>query len=274
MARRKNAPDLVKVKCSVADRLREIRTELYGERGGPELARQLNLPVRTWYNYEAGVTVPAEVILRLIELTSVEATWLLHGSDPKFRRDAVGSSLGQPGASVQSVLRTALKQLERGEIPLRETPRLSSVVSQESVEEIAKGTDKHIVLVGVDDSFHEPLTSDAGPRFIAARREWQAAESDRRCLLVPDDAMAPLVARGAYVAYTDQDRPLLELENRLVVVWRSGYSPIVRWFQLAGRLALLRAENAATNPPSELIEIDGSIDPARFRAVSWISTPR
>ena len=41
MARRKNAPDLVKVKCSVADRFRELRTELYGARGGPELARKI-----------------------------------------------------------------------------------------------------------------------------------------------------------------------------------------------------------------------------------------
>ncbi len=72
MARRKDAPDVVKVKCCVAERLRELRLELVGERGGPELARRLGLPVRTWYNYEAGVTVPAEVILRLIELTQVE----------------------------------------------------------------------------------------------------------------------------------------------------------------------------------------------------------
>ena len=43
------------------------------------MARRLGIPVRTWYNYEGGVTVPAEVILKIIELTSVEAGWLLHG---------------------------------------------------------------------------------------------------------------------------------------------------------------------------------------------------
>ena len=37
------------------------------------MARRLGIPVRTWYNYEGGVTVPAEVILKIIELTSVEA---------------------------------------------------------------------------------------------------------------------------------------------------------------------------------------------------------
>src|ERR1700757_2882296 len=88
MARRKTLPDLVKTKYSLAERLSRLRAELFGDRGGPELARQLGLPVRTWYNYEAGVTVPAEVILKLIELTSVEPMWLLHGKGPKFRAQA------------------------------------------------------------------------------------------------------------------------------------------------------------------------------------------
>jgi hypothetical protein len=120
MARRKNAPDLIMIKCGVAERLRELRIELFGDRGGPELARRLGLPVRTWYNYEAGVTVPAEVVLRVIELTAVEATWLLHGTTPKYRQlePVQGTAL----SSVETLLRAALQRLERGEIPLRETP--------------------------------------------------------------------------------------------------------------------------------------------------------
>ena len=66
MARRKTLPESVRTKYSLAERLSALRAELYGERGGPELARQLGLPVRTWYNYESGVTVPAEVILRIV----------------------------------------------------------------------------------------------------------------------------------------------------------------------------------------------------------------
>ena len=54
------------------------------------MARRLAIPVRTWYNYEGGVTVPAEVVLKIIELTSVEPSWLLHGKGPKFRH--TGSS--------------------------------------------------------------------------------------------------------------------------------------------------------------------------------------
>ncbi len=85
MARRKTLPESVRAKLQLAERLTSLRSELFGERGGPEMARRLAIPVRTWYNYEGGVTVPAEVILKIIELTSVEAVWLLHGEGPKFR---------------------------------------------------------------------------------------------------------------------------------------------------------------------------------------------
>src|SRR4051795_4593594 len=90
MARRKTLPVSVQAKFSLAERLRLLRSELYGERGGPELARRLGLPIRTWYNYESGVPVPAEVVLKIIELTSVEPIWLLHGQGPKYRQGAPG----------------------------------------------------------------------------------------------------------------------------------------------------------------------------------------
>lgn len=276
MARRKNAPDLVKVKCSVSERLREIRLERFGERGGPELARQLGLPVRTWYNYEAGVTVPAEVVLKLIELTSVEASWLLNGVEPKFRDGSTAGRAASPSgaASVVSLLRSALQRLERGEIPLREMAQSQRELSNHDIDQIGTGNDSNLVLVHVENSDHEPLTLDAGPRFIAARREWHAAESDHRCLLVSDDAMAPLVSPGAYVAYSARDGSTEGLDGKLVVAWISDEPPIVRWFQNAGRLALLRSENPQANPLNRLIEIDEPAAPCRFRVVSWISTPR
>src|SRR5579875_677267 len=114
MARRKTLPESVRAKLALAERLASLRAELFGERGGPEMARRLGIPVRTWYNYEAGVTVPAEVILKIIELTSIEPSWLLHGKGPKFRqgsperRDAGVS----PSMTVGALLRTALQLLE------------------------------------------------------------------------------------------------------------------------------------------------------------------
>ncbi len=270
MARRKNAPDVVKVKCGVAERLRDLRVELVGERGGPELARRLGLPVRTWYNYEAGVTVPAEVVLRLIELTQVEATWLLHGRGPRFRKAAPG---GDAPSSVESVLRAALDRLERGEIPLRESSRRAIAAANGDGVPRPGSSETDLILVDVD-SGREPLTPSCGPRFIAARREWQEAEREQRCLRVEDDAMAPLVASGAYVAYNDNPAPLDQLDARLVVAWIGDEPPIVRWFQFVGHYVMLRAESAEAYPLTRLVDVTDAKADFRFRAVSWISTPR
>jgi hypothetical protein len=60
-------------------RVREVRRELYGEGGAPVLAEALGLSVRTWQDFEMGVTIPATVILRFIDLTGVDPSWLLTG---------------------------------------------------------------------------------------------------------------------------------------------------------------------------------------------------
>ena len=41
---------------------------LRGATGSPSLAEELNVPVQTWLNYEQGVTLPADVFLRFLEL--------------------------------------------------------------------------------------------------------------------------------------------------------------------------------------------------------------
>jgi hypothetical protein len=65
-------------------RVRQIRVELYGENGGPMLAEALNVPFRTWANYEAGVAMPALVMLRFIVLTGACPHWLLTGEPPQY----------------------------------------------------------------------------------------------------------------------------------------------------------------------------------------------
>src|SRR3954447_13520192 len=111
MARRKNLPESVRVKYRLSERLRSIRTELFGDRGGSEMARRLGIPVRTWYNYEAGVTVPAEILLKFIELTGVDPLWLLHGHGSKSRGWRGPADREAPG-SVEDLLRAALERLE------------------------------------------------------------------------------------------------------------------------------------------------------------------
>jgi hypothetical protein len=72
-------------KAAIAGRLRHIRIELFGEDGEQEVADQIGIPSRTWFNYEAGVTIPGEVLLQFLEITGVEPIWLLCGTGPKYR---------------------------------------------------------------------------------------------------------------------------------------------------------------------------------------------
>ena len=62
--------------------------EMFGEDGAVEVARRLMIPAGTWHNYERGVTVPAEVILRFIDVTSVDPRWLLFGLGEKYRNES------------------------------------------------------------------------------------------------------------------------------------------------------------------------------------------
>src|SRR5690242_10276112 len=85
MARAKTAPARVNERHRLAARLREIRVEVMGDTGGPEMARRLGVPPRSWYNYEIGVTVPAEVLLRFLDVTGADPRWLLTGEGERFR---------------------------------------------------------------------------------------------------------------------------------------------------------------------------------------------
>ena len=77
-------------KPAIAARLRSIREELYGEDGAGEMAGLLGLPVRTWLNYEDGITIPGDVLLRYMRATGIEPGWLLDGSGTKYRALAPG----------------------------------------------------------------------------------------------------------------------------------------------------------------------------------------
>jgi hypothetical protein len=74
-----------RLKAAVGQRLGEVRHEKYGAAGAPLLAITLGVPLRTWLNYEAGITIPGEVLLRFIETARVDAHWLLTGEGPRYR---------------------------------------------------------------------------------------------------------------------------------------------------------------------------------------------
>ena len=277
MARRKNAPESVRLKQSLSERLRELRTEFFGERGGPDMARTLGILVRTWYNYESGVTVPAEIILQVVELTSVEPVWLLRGEGPKFRpnHSQPGPGAGLQNSSIASLLRTALERLEAKEkVDQEETDQSFAVASPivARLEEWEPGQDgSNLVFVGGGEPAGDrAITPEDGHQYLAARKEWLAARQDLRHLRVNDEAMAPIIGQGAHVTYAEAESASVSLHDKLVVTWVE-VRPVVRWFQHCGRFALLRAENLAVNPTSTLIELGD--EEQQFHRVLWICTP-
>ncbi len=284
MARRKTLPESVRAKLALAERLAQLRAELYGDRGGPEMARRLGIPVRTWYNYEGGVTVPAEVILKIIELTAVEAVWLLHGEGPKFRSarpDRLPSG-GTSSVTIGALLRTALQLLEEKSDRNRSAAVEDCTEGSIAVNRLAHEVDlpraaaDHRSFGELTDatSVNEPAGPevDAGARLTDSRRDWLAAQRENRCVFVSGDAMVPIVADGASVAYAKEEEDVLQLDGKLVVAWLDN-QPVVRWFQQCGRYALLRAQNPGTVPQQVLVDLEDSKHKPRFRRVLWVNTP-
>ena len=83
MERSSSPGNLRVLKQGLARRVREIR-EAFDSEDGKCLAARLGLPPRTWWNYEAGCTMPATVLLELIELTGAHPHWLLTGEGEPY----------------------------------------------------------------------------------------------------------------------------------------------------------------------------------------------
>jgi hypothetical protein len=210
------------------------------------MARRLEIPVRTWYNYEGGVTVPAEVILKIIELTSVEPAWLLHGKGPKTRQPRLDQReiSAKSSTTVGALLRTALQLLESEGSRDEPNEKLLNAASQPALD-FLEGT--------------------------PARKEWLEAQQENRCIQVRGNAMAPILADGACVAYSKYEEDSRQLDGKLVVVWLDD-DPAIRWFSHCGKYALLRAENPETVPQQQLINIETAGEKTRVRRVLWIDT--
>ncbi len=259
---------------ALAERLGVLRLELFGDRGGPEMARRLGIPVRTWYNYEGGVTVPAEVVLKIIELTSVEPSWLLSGKGPKFRHIGTSGhdSSSGPAMTVRALLSTALQILESEETAVSATEiddptagGIAGVAGSGRMVSVNRDDDRDVVN-------GDPQSLEASSRGSHTRQEWLAAQRENRCIRVTGEAMAPILADGASVAYSPRDEDVTQLHKKMVVVWLDG-NPMVRWFEHCGRYALLKAENPDAVPSEVLVDLEDVRKAPRFRRVLWINSP-
>jgi SOS-response transcriptional repressor LexA len=66
-------------KSDMCARIAQLRTEVTGPRGKSAFARQLGVPASTYDYYENGRVPPADVLVRIAEVTGVRLCWLLTG---------------------------------------------------------------------------------------------------------------------------------------------------------------------------------------------------
>ncbi|MDB5352484.1 MAG: hypothetical protein JWN86_3731 [Planctomycetota bacterium] len=251
MARKKTATVRVNVKAQISGRLRAIRQELFGEHGGPELARRLNLPARTWYNYETGVTVPAEVLLSFIDQTGTNPVWLLSGEGAKFTRGPEEFALDD--MTPQQLIRRGLEKLEESSSGAAEN-RVQDCLSLDLVPLSALCQYRH----GTVDSEDQVL----------ADQQWIPHPSETVAARLEDEAMTPVLPAGSVVAIDFSVRDPAFLTGRLAVICISGVA-IVRWLELTGRHIVLRPNQISRAYPMIPLELGGEAQESILGQVVW-----
>jgi len=213
VARKKTTKVRVNVKASLSRRLREIRQEIFGDHGGPELARRLNLPARTWYNYETGVTVPAEVLLGFIDQTGANPLWLLTGEGVRYRRGHDELILSE--LSPIELIRRGLEKLEQ-------EPHDVVILAPENLPGEAMSDFVAVSLVAMKELTKKPIDPSQVEGYIMAYRQWLPNPSETVGVRLEDDAMHPILPSGSIVAV---DRSLTDpqrLQGRIVAACPEG----------------------------------------------------
>ena len=259
MARKKTPKIRVNVKASLSRRLREIRQDIFGEHGGPELSRRLNLPARTWYNYETGVTVPAEVLLGFIEQTGANPTWLLTGDGPRYRDSHSDGRLSD--LTPVELIRRGLEKLERQ----------SNEVVVISSENLPVETASEFVAISL-----YPISELAGPVLdpnhvqghVMAYRNWLPKPAETIGTRLIDDSMHPILPAGSIVAIDRSVTEPQKLHGQMVAACPDGV-PIIRWLDVHGRHVILRPNLTSRDYPLIPIECDQDKCPALIGQVVW-----
>jgi hypothetical protein len=245
VARKKTSKVRVNVKASLSRRLREVRQEIFGDHGGPELARRLGLPARTWYNYETGVTVPAEVLLGFIEQTGANPIWLLTGEGPRYRRSTDERMLSQ--LSPVELIRRGLEELER-------SPSSTTVIGAENLPSDQASSFVAVALYPLSEiASHVPDRASA-EGYVLAYRQWLPNPAETIATRLNDGAMHPILPAGSIVAVDRSVTDPRRLHGQIVAA-RPGGVPMIRWLELSGRHVILRP-NQTSGREFPLIPVD------------------
>jgi Peptidase S24-like len=245
VARKKTSKVRVNVKASLSRRLREIRQEIFGDHGGPELARRLGLPARTWYNYETGVTVPAEVLLGFIEQTGAHPIWLLTGDGPRYRRSSDERTLAQ--LSPVELIRRGLEELER-------SASSAVVVSAENLPGEKLSEFVAVGLYPLGEIGKEHLDPSRIDGHVLAYRHWLPNPNETIATRLTDEAMHPILPAGSIVAVDRSVTDPRKLHGQIVAADPDG-TPMIRWLDVSGRHIILRP-NQTNNREFPLIPVN------------------
>lgn len=244
MARKKTPKIRVNVKASLSRRLREIRQELFGDHGGPELARRLDLPARTWYNYETGVTVPAEVLLSFIEQTGVNPTYLISGEGSRYRRPNDERLLSE--LTPVELIRRGLEKLERASSEV-------VVVAPDNLPTDVASDFAAVSLYPLSETINPVLDPSRIEGHVIAYRRWLPNPAETIGVRMTDDAMHPILPVGSIAAIDRSQTDPVKLHGRIVAACPEG-TPMIRWLEVSGRHLILRANQQGREFP--LVPVD------------------
>jgi SOS-response transcriptional repressor LexA len=252
VARKKTSTSKTVVKDQISGRLRQIRMELFGEHGGPELARRLDLPARTWYNYETGVTVPAEVMLNFINQTNVNPVWLLSGHGNVFRESAASLARTVQDVAPLQLIRRALEQLEleksKNRIDFSDSSNADATKSN-------YGRMLLLPLIEISECHNFQATRLAQRESFPVSRDWVAKPESSVCVIVPNNVMTPVLAKSGIVLVDLSVKDPAHLNNRMVIALDQRNEPIVRWFEHSGENLILRPEQSNKKYPAVVYSI-------------------
>lgn len=259
MARKKTPKIRVNVKASLSRRLREIRQELFGEHGGPELARRLNLPARTWYNYETGVTVPAEVLLGFIDQTGANPLWLLSGEGMKYRR-------GQDELVLSEL--SPIELIRRGLEKLEQEPTDVVLVAPENLPGEVMSEFVAVSLIPLKELRRRPVDPSLVEGYIMAYRQWLPNPSETIGVRLDDDAMHPILPPGSIVAVDRSITDPQSLQGRIVAACPER-DPVIRWLDISGRHMILRPNQPNRENPLIPVELDSQSEGLIIGQIVW-----
>lgn len=257
VARKKTPKVRLNIKASLAKRLREVRQELFGEHGGPELSRRLGLPARTWYNYESGVTVPAEILLGFIDQTGTNPDWLLNGNGPKYLK-LVGERTFED-LTPADLIRRGLEMLER-------SPRDVVIVAPSDLPSEAISDYAAIRLVPIEDLAKNGVERVEG--HVLAYREWLPNVERTVAVRLVDDAMSPILPTGSIIAIDRTPTDLEDLHGRIAAL-RIEDRVVVRWVEVSARHLIARSNGSSRQYPPLALELDPATKSPIIGQVVW-----